>query len=106
MNDKKLGIVRNIVESVGMEVTHVYEDLVFLNHNAFLLRFADSDNSVLMHGNNEADPASLADTLAIVRDAAVRHEMTFLNGVPYRLSQGENEELRIEFMAESGHAMA
>lgn len=45
---KKLGVVKDIVESAGMEITHVYEDLVFLNHNALILQFAGDVHTVII----------------------------------------------------------
>ena len=100
MAERKLGIVREIVESVGMEISHVYEDLVFLNHNGFLLRFSDNDNSVYVHRNCEAKEQALEGALAILIDAATRQGMTFVEGVPYTISQAGEEELRIEFVEE------
>ena len=100
MAERKLGIVREIVESIGMEISHVYEDLVFLNHNGFLLRFSDNDNSVYVHRNCEAEEQALEGALAILIDAATRQDMTFVEGVAYTISQAGEEELRIEFLNE------
>ena len=98
MAERKLGVVREIVESIGMEISHVYEDLVFLNHNGFLLRFTDKDNSICMHRNCEAEEQALEDALAILADAATRQGMTFVQDVPYAVSQTGEEELRIAFI--------
>lgn len=47
MPERKLGVVKDIVEAAGMGIAHVYEDLVFLNHNAFLLQFTKAYCSIL-----------------------------------------------------------
>ena len=86
MAERKLGVVREIVESVGMEISHVYEDLVFLNHNGFLLRFADKENSVTIHRNCEAEDKALEDALTILIDAAARQDMRFAEGGVCNLS--------------------
>ena len=98
MAERKLGVVREIVESIGMEISHVYEDLVFLNHNGFLLRFSDKENSVYVHRNCEAEEQALEDALGVLIDAATRQDMVFVEGVPYTITQAGEEELRIEFV--------
>lgn len=35
---RPLGILKMLLETIGFEVTHCYEDLVFIEHNALLLR--------------------------------------------------------------------
>lgn len=98
---KKLGIVKNIVESVGMAIGHAYDDLVFLDHNAFLLQFAEEENTVIIHCNSEADKASLKDAMTILKGAAMAHEMTFVEGSDYLLAQVDDENLRVEFMTDA-----
>lgn len=41
MGLKPLGRVKDIVEAAGMTISYVYEDLVFIDHNAFLLQFTE-----------------------------------------------------------------
>ncbi len=97
---KKLGVIKNIVEFVGMGVGHAYDDLVFLDHNAFLLQFTSEEDTVIIHSNCEADKAALKDAVAMLQGAAKAHEMTFIEGSDYSLSQTDDENLRVEFMAE------
>ena len=97
MTLKKLGIVKNIVEAVGMNITHAYEDLVFLEHNAFLLQFTDNSDQLLIHWNSEADRAALQDTVTLLQGTAENHAMTFIIGSDYSISQADDENLKIEF---------
>jgi hypothetical protein len=64
MIPKPLGQVKELVESLGMEVSYAYEDLVFLQHNSFLLQFDDGSGAgqvtddrqrMIVHTNSEAD---------------------------------------------------
>jgi DNA-binding IclR family transcriptional regulator len=45
MTLKPLGQVKELVESLGMEISYAYEDLVFLQHNGFLLQFDDGNGA-------------------------------------------------------------
>jgi hypothetical protein len=43
---RNLGRVRQIIEeATGLDITHSYEDLAFVEHSAFLVRFDDNDAS-------------------------------------------------------------
>lgn len=52
---RPLGILKGLVEKLGFEVTHCYEDLVFVEHNAFLLRMEAIGEQVSLIFNTESD---------------------------------------------------
>ena len=95
----KLGVVKEIVEATGMGISYAYEDLVFLDHNALLLQFTDENNKVLVHINQEADTEPIQATIAALKQGAQEREMTFLDGCTYTLTQGEDEQISIEFIS-------
>ncbi|CAK8717370.1 hypothetical protein KKHLCK_06525 [Candidatus Electrothrix laxa] len=94
----KLGVVKEIVEATGMGISYAYEDLVFLDHNALLLQFTQDSDTVMVHINQEADTEPARATLAALKQAAQEREMTFLDGQVYALHQGEDEQIKIEFI--------
>lgn len=97
MNLKPLGIVTEIVESAGMGISYAYEDLVFLEHNAFLLEFTANDKELLVHTNDEAEESEVKDPIARLKNVAVAHGMTFMDGGLYTLTQADDENIRIDF---------
>ncbi|MCI5148761.1 MAG: hypothetical protein D3916_05115 [Candidatus Electrothrix sp. MAN1_4] len=94
----KLGVIKEIVEATGMGISYAYEDLVFLDHNALLLQFTDASDKVVMHINQEADTELIQASIAALKKAAQEREMTFLDGYTYALTQGEDEQISIEFI--------
>ena len=54
---RPLGLIRTTLETLGFEVSHCYEDLVFLNHNAFLLRMEERGENVSVLFNVDSSPA-------------------------------------------------
>lgn len=101
MGLKKLGVVKDIVESVDMGITHVYEDLVFLEHSAILLQFAKDDSTVIVHCNQEAERPAVEEAVAELKKAAMAHEMRFVDGSLYTMTQADDENVRIEFLSEA-----
>ena len=101
MGLKQLGVVTEIIESAGLSITYAYEDLVFLEHNAFLLQFTDENDKILIHINQDANKDAIQDAISIIRDTAKSYAMTFIDGSNYSLSQADDENLHIEFFPET-----
>jgi hypothetical protein len=99
MKMKPLGMVKNIVEEAGMDISYAYEDLVFLEHNSYLLQFTGNDREVLVHQNSEADESMISRDISRLQEIALRHKMRFLAGQNYVLSQDDDENIRLEFIA-------
>lgn len=97
MGLKPLGIVKEIVEAAGMGVSYAYDDLVFMEHNAFLLQFTDGDEELLIHVNKEADEMELKEDIARLKKVALSHSIVFRDGTIYTMSQADDETIRIEF---------
>ena len=97
MSVMKLGVVKEIIEEAGMGISYAYEDLVFLDHDAFLLQFTEESDKVLLHINTEANRDSLATQIADLKQRAEAKEMVFVDGKEYTLVQGEGEQLTLAF---------
>ncbi|MBU0945114.1 MAG: hypothetical protein KJ804_22115 [Proteobacteria bacterium] len=99
MTLRPLGIVKEILESAGMGLSYAHEDLVFLEHNGFFLQFTDKEQEVLIHINEEAEESELAASLTLLERKAKENGMVFTRGDYYRLSQADEENIRIEFLS-------
>jgi hypothetical protein len=100
---RQLGTVREIIESAGMALSYAYEDLVFLEHNGFLLQFTDKEQEVLIHINEEAEENELAPALALLQEKAGENKMLFNKAGYYRLSQADEENINIEFLPQKNN---
>lgn len=97
MSLKPLGIVTEIVEAAGMGISYAYEELVFLEHNAFLLEFTASNKELLIHSNSEAVESEIRDSIARLKKVAADNGVIFTDGGRYSLTQADDENIRIEF---------
>lgn len=98
MTRRPLGTVTEIIESAGMEVSYAYEDLVFLEHNGFLLEFTNRKNEVLIHINEEVVEHELPALLLLLQKKAEERAMVFNIGRYYRLHQQGSGNIHIEFL--------
>ncbi|MBP1626824.1 MAG: hypothetical protein H6Q00_1299 [Holophagaceae bacterium] len=95
-----LGRVQNAVKAAtGLEVTHAYQDLVFVEHSAFMIQFdADDLKRFLCHFNEECPPADRAKLLTHLQAAAEKEGLTCAEGKVFRLEQvPDKEEIQILF---------
>ena len=98
MSLNPLGKITTIVESAGMGISYAYDDLVFLNHNAFLLEFTANAKEILIHTNSEAEGGEIKDSVGKLKNIAAAHDVTFTDGGLYTLTQMDEENIRIEFL--------
>ena len=95
---KPMGKAANLVESMGLKVTHAYDDLVFVEHTAFLIQFTDSDDLLRVLFNTDCPDEDRKDLTEAIRIASQE------SGVPveikgtFSLSQKEDENLEIKFL--------
>ena len=98
MGIKPLGKLKELVEAAGMGVSYAYEDLVFLDHNAFLLQFGDDGRTVFIHTNSEADTGKIVEGVSRLKKASSEvTDIAFVDGGLYTLTQDEDDSISIKF---------
>ncbi len=96
---RPLGLLRELIESMGLAITHVFEDLVFVEHNAFLLQMGEEGADVRLWFNSQSLPAErsgIADTLAAIGMECGLH---IDRRGTFRMTQQEgDQEFRLELL--------
>ena len=95
--EKPLGKITALLAVLGLEVTYAYDDLVFVQHSAFLLQFIDKPNTLKLFTNSECDPKeanSIASSMVLEFD---KSGFILEPSGKYTLTQNEDETLRLEF---------
>jgi len=96
-----LGRVQNAVKAAtGLEVSHAYQDLVFVEQSAFMIQFDAEDlKRFICHFNEECPAADRAKLLTHLQAAALKEGLSCAEGKVFRLEQVEDkEEIRIVFL--------
>ena len=94
---KPLGILKEVVESAGMGISYAYDDLVFPDHNGFLMQFSDDGNKVTVHINTEADRKEVGQAIKKLKSFATPTSLEISVGNFYTLYQADDETISIEF---------
>ncbi len=97
----ELGRVQNILKAAtGLEVTHAYDDLVFVEHAAFLIQFVPQDlKRFQCHFNEQCVAEDRVKLLARIQTASASEGMACDAGRTFTLEQvPDKEEVRIHFL--------
>lgn len=89
-----------IIKATGLQMTYPYDDLVFVEHNPFLIRFDDENpKNLYVHFNVdcfESDRKSLLESLEL---KAVGLGMRMIETSKFTMRQKEGtEEIELEFV--------
>ncbi|ARM31131.1 hypothetical protein [Prosthecochloris sp. HL-130-GSB] len=94
---RALGIVREIAGEMGHDITYAYDDLVFMDHNAYLLQFTKDNDTLNLYFNIEF-PGDEADTMAArILDAASKRDMKIVRKGHYELAEKPDDNLEVRF---------
>lgn len=94
---KPLGTVMQLLEELGHEVTYAYEDLVFVNHNDFLLQFENTGSTLNLFFNRSCPGDEAEKIEQIIIPAGDRKGLSITIKGRYHITGEEDEKLRIEF---------
>ncbi len=93
-----IGKVMNWLEASGFTVSYLYEDLVFVESNAFLIHFDKSDPpEIRILTNSECDSVKAAELEALLLEEAQKHEIKPVKGGKFTLSQKNDAEIDLRF---------
>lgn len=98
---RPLGIVKEVLESLGAEVSYAYEDLVFVKHNHFLLQFGDVGEELYFYKNTEIKADESAKQFATVAQAVSERGIALSHRGEYNLAEKDDGTITIEFFESS-----
>ena len=100
MEFRPLGIATEIIQETGLNVTYTYDDLVFIEHNPFMIQF-DDDNSknLKLFFNVDCEHAAAGKLESQLKSAASLRAFTITPSGKFEMTQKEGtEEIDIKFL--------
>ena len=82
---RPLGILTDMIEGIGLQITHVYEDLLFVEHNAFLLRMEKKGEDVSVFFNVDSETEKRPEIFSILAETGSKDGFNFERKGCYRL---------------------
>lgn len=95
---RPLGHIREIIDELGLEVTYTFDDLVYIEHNAFLLRMGEQGEMVYLYFNTESEAPERETITTRLQAAAAPRRIQILRSGTYTMTPvPEEESIRIAF---------
>jgi hypothetical protein len=96
---RPLGLLRELIESIGLQITHVFDDLLFIEHNAFLLQMGKEGADVRLWFNSESLPAERSGIAATLMRVGMECGLRVDRRGTFRMTQQEgDQEFRLELL--------
>ncbi len=100
MSLRPLGLATEIIDDLKLEVTYAYDDLLFVEHNTFLLQFDDAQKSNFrIYFNVECEAGTAARLEQALSAAAKARECSIENRGKFELVVPEGgSEFQVRFL--------
>jgi hypothetical protein len=98
---RPLGIVKGTLEPLGVEITYVYEDLIFIKHNHFLLQFGEVGEKIFFFRNCEIEIDKARGQFTILSTSLSGEGLELIYQGSYRLEEKDDGTMSLEFHDEN-----
>jgi hypothetical protein len=96
---RPLGLIKDVIEATGLTITHVFEDLVFIEHNAFFLQMGDRGEDVRLYFNTESQVDMREEIARQLAAEGRKRSLDIARMGTFRVAQDEgSEQFHLEFL--------
>lgn len=88
---RPLGLLKNLTERLGFTISHCHEELVFIEHNAFLLRMEDVGEKVSLFFNDESDIDKRAGIAEAIQQEGKKEMLEITQAGTYQMTANESD---------------
>jgi hypothetical protein len=89
--------IQNMIESLGLSITYAYDDLVFTEHNTFVLQMGEKGEFVAVYLNNDLNEPVRPDMIREVTAAGAKQELLITHKGYYSIEEAQGENVNIRF---------
>jgi len=100
---KPLSRIQILVEKLGLKITYAYDDLVFVEHNAFIIKMGERGEDVSVYVNVEADEKEYPAVIDKLINEGSKEELNLKCTGRFKLTDAGNEQISIEFLDYAEH---
>lgn len=89
--------IQEMLDSIGLSITYAYDDLVFIEHNAFLLLFEKEHKHISLYLNVQSEKAEREGIINKLQTAASERDLIITSKGFFEMEQLENSKIAIRF---------
>lgn len=99
---RELTKIKELIEELGFTISYPYDDLLFVDSNAFLIQFDDSKkDSFYSYFNESMNSNVVADLENKMKEHALAKKLEIISKGRFQMKQkeGSDEELELKFIS-------
>lgn len=86
---RPLGIIKTVLDKAGFQITHCYEDLIFIEHNAFLLRMEEQGEDISLIFNCESESDKRDEIATLLKNEGSEVGLRIITAGTYKMTPNE-----------------
>jgi hypothetical protein len=99
---KPLGIIKEMLNGIGLEITHAYDDLIFIENNDFPLQMGKTGEEVFLYFHADSSLEKRVDITNLLKECGRQYRFMIDRKGTYTVEQKTcRENLEIRFF--EGH---
>lgn len=95
---RPLGLIKEMMERINLEITYVYEDLLFIEHNAFILQMGEQGEKIHVWFNTESEETARPGIITSLSEAAAPLSLIIDPAGLFELNQGPDDNMELQFL--------
>ena len=94
---RPLGVVKKILDTMGIEISYAYEDLVFITHNHFLLQFGEVGADMSFYRNVEITSAEGSFQHGVLAKSFAEEGISLRDNGSYTMTAQDDDTVSVSF---------
>ena len=94
-----LGHIKDMLSEIHLDVSHFYEDLIFVESNAFLIQMGEQGKDITVYFN--VDSTDIATIVSDLSNVAARVGFDISWGGKFELVQKDDNQVDVRFLPEN-----
>lgn len=95
---RPLSRVQCVLEKLGLKITYAYDDLIFVEHNAFIIKMGERGEDISVYVNVDADEMEYPAIIKKLIEEGIGEELIIKCSGTFKLADAGNEQIQIEFL--------
>lgn len=95
--NRPLGTVIEILQLLDLDVTHQYEDMVFVSHNLFIIKFTQDDTHLDLYFNEDIEEEKAQHLMSQLEGVGELHGIVIIYKGAYIINENDDESVSVEF---------
>jgi hypothetical protein len=95
---RPLNRIQYVLEKLGLKITYAYDDLIFVEHNAFIIKMGERGEDVSVYVNIDADVKEYPSIIEKLSHEGNKEELTVKCNGKFKMTDAGNEHIQIEFL--------